>query len=73
VLRADPDLGRRWWGLVWIRAYDCTGDRAYLQMAETDANYMARYWSGLCGGVTWTTPAAGKAPLQERDSRTSST
>jgi predicted alpha-1,6-mannanase (GH76 family) len=42
-----------WWGLAWVRAYDYTGNSAYLQMAETDDNYMSGYWDGTCGGGLW--------------------
>jgi predicted alpha-1,6-mannanase (GH76 family) len=42
-----------WWGLAWLRAYQYTGDTAYLQTAEYDDNYMSGYWSGSCGGGLW--------------------
>ena len=42
-----------WWGLAWLRAYEYTGDTAYLQTAEYDDNYMSEYWSASCGGGLW--------------------
>ncbi|MGH3158186.1 MAG: glycoside hydrolase family 76 protein [Streptosporangiaceae bacterium] len=42
-----------WWGVTWLQAYQMTGDTQYLQMAETDANYIHQYWDSTCGGGVW--------------------
>ena len=53
-----------WWGLAWLQAYNITGNTQYLQMAETDANYIHGYWSSECGGgVWWNTSATYKAAI----------
>jgi len=53
-----------WWALVWIQAYDITGNRAYLAMAETTTQYMRTFWDSECGGgVYWRDDKRYKASI----------
>jgi glycosyl hydrolase family 76/ricin-type beta-trefoil lectin protein len=53
-----------WWTLAWIQAYDITGKREYLTMAETTTKYMHDYWDNTCGGgVYWKTDKHYKASI----------
>ncbi len=53
-----------WWSLVWLQAYDITGNTSYLTMAKTTANYMHNYWDTQCGGgVYWSTAKTYKAAI----------
>lgn len=42
-----------WWALDWIRAWDLTGQRAYLTTAQHIFANMASTWSSACGGGVW--------------------
>jgi predicted alpha-1,6-mannanase (GH76 family) len=42
-----------WWGLAWLQAYEITGSKEYLAMAETDADYVHEGWDSVCGGGVW--------------------
>lgn len=42
-----------WWALDWIRAWDLTGDAAYLTTAKNVFTDMASTWDNTCGGGVW--------------------
>jgi predicted alpha-1,6-mannanase (GH76 family) len=43
-----------WWALAWVDAWDLTGDKAYLAMAESIFKDMAAAWVVTCGrGIWW--------------------
>ncbi len=42
-----------WWALAWINAFDLTGERRYLEMAQTIFTTMAGGWDEICGGGVW--------------------
>ena len=43
-----------WWAVDWIRAWDLTGNTAYLTSAKGVFSHMAADWGGDCGGgVYW--------------------
>lgn len=44
-----------WWGLAWVRAYDMTGNKKYLDMAQINADYSYKYKDSVCGGGLWWT------------------
>ena len=50
-----------WWVLVWIDAFDLTGEERYLEMAKTIFTDMTKGWDEVCGGgVYWQKPRIGK-------------
>ncbi|MDH6523061.1 rhamnogalacturonyl hydrolase YesR [Streptomyces sp. SAI-135] len=52
ISRAIDDAA--WWAMAWIRAYDYTGERRYLDEAVTITDYVHRFWDpSTCGGGVW--------------------
>lgn len=50
-----------WWALAWAGAYEVTGEKKYLEMAETIFADMAKGWNETCGGgIWWKKPAQYK-------------
>ena len=46
-----------WWGNAWVRAYDLTGKRDYLDLAgRIFADMRAAWDEGSCGGGVWWNP-----------------
>ena len=44
-----------WWVLTWIRAYELTGNRAYLRQAKSVFRALTKGWDPVCGGgLQWT-------------------
>jgi len=49
-----------WWALAWIDAYDLTGNRAYLTMAESIFADIESEWdTTTCGGGVWWSKSGG--------------
>jgi predicted alpha-1,6-mannanase (GH76 family) len=42
-----------WWALAWIRAFDLTHEKYYLDMAESIFSDMCTGWDDVCGGGLW--------------------
>jgi predicted alpha-1,6-mannanase (GH76 family) len=42
-----------WWALAWVDAYDLTGNKVYLSMAESIFADMAASWDSTCSGGIW--------------------
>jgi len=43
-----------WWALAWMRAYDFSGNAAYLDKAESIARSIRNQWDSVCGGgIRW--------------------
>ena len=47
------DMG--WYANAWLRAYDVTGDAAFLDEAKAIFNDMTQAWDSTCGGGIWWT------------------
>ena len=47
----------QWWALTWLKAYELTGDPAYLKMVEKIHSYVTAAWmpSQCGGGLIWQT------------------
>jgi len=42
-----------WWAITWIKAYDLSHRKDYLDMAKTIFNDMANGWDSTCNGGIW--------------------
>lgn len=59
ITTANDDT--EWWGNVWIRGYDLTGNTAYLNTSVAIFNAITTQWDNTCnGGVWWNQPGTYK-------------
>jgi len=44
----------QWWAIAWVKAYQLTGNQAYMQRSVDIWNYILRVaWDDRCGGGVW--------------------
>jgi predicted alpha-1,6-mannanase (GH76 family) len=57
-----------WWAIAWIKAYDLSHQRKYLDMAKTIFARMSGGWSTQCGGgIYWASAKAGANGLKSKN------
>ncbi|KAL9127113.1 MAG: hypothetical protein Q9175_007798 [Cornicularia normoerica] len=53
-----------WWALAWLKIYDLTKQRRYLQAAIDIFEDMREGWGGICGGLWWNKQHSYKGAIE---------
>lgn len=53
-----------WWALAWLKIYDLTKERQYLQAAIDIFEDMRNGWGGTCGGLWWNKQHSYKGAIE---------
>ncbi|KAL9073507.1 MAG: hypothetical protein Q9161_002928 [Pseudevernia consocians] len=53
-----------WWALAWLKIYDLTQQRQYLQAAIDIFEDMRHGWGGTCGGLWWNKQHSYKGAIE---------
>lgn len=53
-----------WWALAWLKIYDLTKQRQYLQAAIDIFEDMRNGWGGTCGGLWWNKQHSYKGAIE---------
>ena len=53
-----------WWALAWLKIYDLTKQRQYLQAAMDIFEDMRHGWGGTCGGLWWNKQHSYKGAIE---------
>lgn len=53
-----------WWALAWLKIYDLTKQRQYLQTAIDIFDDMSSGWGGTCGGLWWNKQHSYKGAIE---------